>query len=111
MPLKRHEKETFVEALRENRTLASALGTITAAVVGVILSLSIWFALHMLFRDIETLRWGPMRLLVPALASLDPAALAIGVSGALSLFALRWSVPRTLGVGAVLGVAARLAFG
>jgi chromate transporter len=101
----------FVEALRENRMLASALGTITAAVVGVILSLSIWFALHVLFHDIEVVRTGPMRWLVPALSSLDPAALVIGLVGAASLFLLRWSVLRTLAIGAVLGVAAKLALG
>jgi chromate transporter len=101
----------FVEALRENRTLASALGTITAAVVGVILSLSIWFALHVLFHDIEVVRVGPMRWLVPTLSSLDPASLVIGLVGAASLFLVRWSVPRTLAIGAGLGVAAKLVLG
>ncbi|MBX7197568.1 MAG: chromate efflux transporter, partial [Sandaracinaceae bacterium] len=75
----------FVEALRNQRVLAAALSAITAAVVGVILNLSIWFALHVLFREVNESHVGPLRVLVPTLASLEWPALVIGVVGGLCL--------------------------
>jgi chromate transporter len=99
----------FVEALRRNAMLSAALGAITASVVGVILNLSVWFSLHVLFRVIEPRTLGPARLLVPDLGSLDAAAAAIAATGALCLFAGKLGVPRTLAIGAGLGLAARVA--
>ena len=56
----------FVERLRGNRALSAALAAITAAVVGVILNLAIWFGLHVLFREVRELRWlGGLALDVP----------------------------------------------
>jgi len=78
----------YVEALRGNRALAAALSAITAAVVGVILNLSVWFALHTLFGEVHTVHTLGARLLVPVWSTLDPAALVIaGVAG---LALLRW---------------------
>lgn len=51
----------FVERLRANQNLSGALAAITAAVVGVILNLSVWFALHVLFGKVTEMHWGPMR--------------------------------------------------
>ena len=51
----------FVEQLRANQRLSGALAAITAAVVGVILNLTIWFALHVLFARGEEMRAGPLR--------------------------------------------------
>src|SRR4029450_13342026 len=51
----------FIEQLRANRRLSGALAAITAAVVGVILNLSVWFALHVLFPRVEEMRAGPLR--------------------------------------------------
>ncbi len=98
----------FIEAMRQNRVLASALSAITACVVGVILNLSVWFALHVCFAAVETRAFGPVRLLVPDPASLDPTAIAIGVVGALCLFVAKLGVPRTLAIGAALGLACRV---
>jgi len=64
----------YIEALRGRHGLHAALSAITAAVVGVILNLSLWFALHVLFRRVAELHVGPLRLLVPELASVDGAA-------------------------------------
>ncbi|MBX7193906.1 MAG: hypothetical protein K1X94_17770, partial [Sandaracinaceae bacterium] len=99
----------FVEALRNQRVLAAALSAITAAVVGVILNLSIWFALHVLFREVGESHVGPLRVLLPTLASLEWPALVIGVVGGLCLLVAKLGVPRTLAIGAALGVVAKLA--
>ncbi|MDP9399227.1 MAG: chromate efflux transporter, partial [Actinomycetota bacterium] len=98
----------YVERLRGNKTLSAALAGITAAVVGVIANLAVYFALHTLFAHTTTLAWGPGRLELPDLASLRPAALAIAVAAAVLLFRLKWSVLRTLAVCAALGLATAL---
>jgi chromate transporter len=96
----------YVERLRGNQALSAALTGITAAVVGVIANLAVYFAVHTLFATSHPLRWGPVRLGLPELASLRPTALAITVVALLLIFRLRWSVPRTLAVCAGLGLAA-----
>ena len=94
----------YVERLRGNRDLAAALAGITAAVVGVIASLAVFFALHTLFDDTGRVTAGALDLEYPHLASLDPAALAITVLGCALVFWRRWSVLRTLGACAVAGI-------
>lgn len=98
----------YVERLRGNRSLSAALTGITAAVVGVIANLALYFALHTLFASTTVHTWGPFRLEVPDLGSVQvvPAVLAV-VAGVLVL-RLRWSVLRTLGVCALLGLASAL---
>ena len=94
----------FVEHLRGNRALAAALRGIMAAVVGVVLNLAVWFALHTLFGELRTLeRWG-VRLLVPVPASLDVAALAIAAGAMVALFRFRAGMLPTLGAAALAGV-------
>src|SRR5215218_7877646 len=70
----------YVERLRGNQALSAALTGITAAVVGVIANLAVYFAIHTLFATSHRLRWGPLRLELPELASLRPVALAITVT-------------------------------
>ncbi len=94
----------YVERLRGNHALASALTGITAAVVGVIANLALYFALHTLFADTRRITDGPFRFDVPVLDSIQWAALAITALGCLLIFRLRWSVLRTLGVCALAGV-------
>ncbi len=96
----------YVERLRSNRTVADALAGVTAAVVGVIANLALYFALHTLFSTVERLGWGPVRPEVPDLTTVRPVAVVIAVASALMLFRLRWSVLRTLGACALLGLAA-----
>jgi chromate transporter len=98
----------YVERLRGNHALSSALTGITAAVVGVIANLAVFFAVHTLFARVSTETWGPIQLQVPELASLKPVSLGIAVLAAVLLFRLKWSVLRTLGVCAVLGLVAGL---
>ena len=94
----------YVERLRGNTSLSAALTGITAAVVGVIANLAVYFAIHTLFDDATERSWGPASFEVPVLSSIDPVAVGIAVVAAVLLFRLKWSVLRTLGVCALLGL-------
>ena len=98
----------YVERLRGNRRLSSALSGITAAVVGVIANLALFFALHTLFRETTTLDQGPLDLELPYLDTVRPTQLLIAIAAGLMIFRLRWSVLRTLGACALLGLASAL---
>jgi chromate transporter len=100
----------FVERLRENRWIAGALAAVTAAVVGVIANLALWFGLHVLFADLGEAALGPLSLPVPEPASFDPAAAFIALSAALALLRFHVGVVSVLGVAAIAGVVLRLAF-
>ena len=98
----------YVERLRDNHHLTAALTGITAAVVGVIANLAVFFALHNLFDRSRRITGGPLDLDLPVISSWDPVAFAItGVALAL-IFWRRWSTLRTLGVCALLGLAVSL---
>ncbi len=99
----------YVERLRGNRALSSALTGITAAVVGVIANLAVYFALHTLFADTRPLTAGIVDFELPVPESLRPVSLVIAAAAGVMIFKLRWSVLRTLGASAALGVAAALA--
>ncbi len=96
----------YVERLRGNQALSAALTGITAAVVGVIANLALYFAIHTLFDRTEQLHAGPLRLMLPQPGSVDLLAVALTAAAALMIFGLRWSVLRTLGASAALGLAA-----
>jgi chromate transporter len=97
----------YIEWLRGRRALTAALSGITAAVVGVILNLALWFSIHTLFR--ETLTVGaPFDTTLPVLRSVDLAATGIGAAAFAALFGLRWGMFGTLALGAGLGLAAWL---
>ena len=99
----------YMERLRGNRSLSSALTGITAAVVGVIANLGVYFAVHTLFADTRPVDWPFLALELPDLGTLRPVAVGIALIAAVLLFRLRWSVLRTLGVCALLGLVAGLA--
>ncbi len=98
----------YIERLRGNRMLAGALGAITAAAVGVILNLAVWFALHVLFADVEERRLGALRLFVPDWASLDPWALLLAVASLVAMLRFGLGMVPTLAAAAVIGAAIRL---
>ncbi len=89
--------------------LAGILSGITAAVVGVIANLALYFAVHTLFSDTNRTTWGPIGLDLPELDALRPVAATIGAVAFVLLFRLKWSVLRTMGACAALGVLAALA--
>jgi chromate transporter len=98
----------YIERLRSNRTINTALAAVTAAVVGVILNLAVWFALNTLFgRLTEVDRFG-VRLLVPDWPTLDLPALFIAAAAFLALFRFRAGLIPTLAVSALAGVLCRL---
>jgi chromate transporter len=76
----------FVEKIRGNMALSAALSAITAAVVGVILNLAIWFALHTLFLELREVRGGGLRFDVPVLASLNLPALVLAAIALVAVF-------------------------
>jgi chromate transporter len=98
----------YVERLRGNRALSAALAGITAAVVGVILNLAVWFALHVLFGRVDEADAGPFHLLVPDWRTLDLPSLLIAVAAAFALFRLRWGMLTTLAAAVAAGLAVRL---
>lgn len=93
-----------IERPHGNRSPAGALTGITAAVVGVIVNLALYFAVHTFFNATITLDAGPLALLLPVPDSLRPVPVGIAVLAVL-VFALRWPVLRVLGVSAALGLA------
>ncbi|CUR60792.1 putative chromate transporter, chromate ion transporter family protein (fragment) [metagenome] len=98
----------YVERLRGNHAVSAALTGIMAAVVGVIANLAIFFSVHTLFREVDLVTWGPLRLQIPDPGTLKPLSLAIAVFAAYLLFRRGWSVLRTLGICALIGLAAGL---
>jgi len=95
----------YIERLRGNRWLSAALTAITAAVVGVILNLSVWFALHVIFKDVPQWRGYGVSLPLPNLASLDAAALALGAGAMLAMLRFHLSLLKTLLGCALIGLA------
>jgi chromate transporter len=98
----------YMERLRGNRSLAAALSGITAAVVGVIANLALYFALHTLVARTLPVRRAIVHLTLPDLTTVRPVAVALAAVAAVLLFLVRWSLLRTLGVCALLGLAAGL---
>src|SRR5258708_16092291 len=76
----------FVEVLRGNKAVNGALSAITAAVVGVVLNLAVWFALHTVFRSVTPVHGYGLAFDMPALTSFDPWALALSLSAILAIF-------------------------
>jgi chromate transporter len=98
----------FVEQLRGNRKLSGALAAITAAVVGVILNLTVWFALHVLFGQVTEVHAGWARYFAFDPLSLDLKAAALAVIAAVLAFGLHRSLIEVVGVMAALGVVVKL---
>jgi chromate transporter len=99
----------FIESLRGKRWLNAALSTITAAVVGVVLNLAIWFALHVLFAEVAEQRVGPLRLFVPTVNTIDVLALALSAGAFIALLRFKAGMLTTLGASALVGAIARWA--
>ena len=95
----------YVEQLQHAVRLRAALAAVTAAVVGVILNLSLWFGLRVLFGRFETVDLGMLSLEVPVLQSLDWKAAALSVLAGIALFGFRAGVMVTLIVSAAASFA------
>lgn len=95
----------FIERLRGNAAVAGALSAITAAVVGVVLNLAVWFALHTLFRETTLVAAGKFRFDAPVLASIDPAAFVLSLGAGYAIFMTRAGVITTLLATSAAGLA------
>jgi chromate transporter len=99
----------FVEQLRANRRISGALAAITSAVVGVILNLTIWFVLHVLFAQVAEARWGPLRWYSFDWWTLDLKAAALAVLAAALAFRFHRGLIELVAIMAALGVAVTFA--
>jgi chromate transporter len=100
----------FIERLRSNRQLSGALAAITAAVVGVILNLSVWFALHVLFGTVTEKHAGPLRWFAFDPAALDKQAAVLAATAAILTFRFHRSLIEVVCVMALLGMITHFKF-
>lgn len=94
----------YIERLRRNRMLSAALSGVTAAVVGVVVNLALWFSVHALFASVSLLQFAGATLEVPVLKSLQTPSLLIVLVAALFVFRFHASMLTTLAVTGTLGV-------
>jgi chromate transporter len=100
-----------VEALIGNKSLNAALSAITAAVVGVILNLAVWFALRTLFAQVHETHWSVISLTIPVWTTIDWPALAIAAAAMLALFYLKVGMLPVLAASCLAGIVFHVAAG
>ncbi|MER9290952.1 chromate efflux transporter [Mesorhizobium sp. M0518] len=91
----------YIEALRGNKALSAALGAITAAIVGVIMNLALWFGLHVIFREVHATGLG---MNVPVLSSIDWRAALLSGAAMIAILKLKIGMLPTLALSALAGV-------
>ncbi len=101
----------YVEALIGNRRLNAALSAITAAVVGVVLNLAVWFALHTLFGRVDTIQTYGLTLNIPALGTINWPALAISIVAMTAIFRFKVGMIAVLAASCLAGIACYFAIG
>ncbi len=99
----------FIERLRSNVAISGGMAAITAAVVGVILNLAIWFGLHVLFSEVATFQVGPLSMQVPVLSSVEWPSVVLTLLAVFGIFRLKLSVMTVLLGTALLGMVSTLA--
>jgi chromate transporter len=95
----------YVERLTSSPKIAGALAGVTAAVVGVILNLSLWFALHVFFGTVEPITIGPLQLSRPDITTLNIEAVVLACLAAFLLFRMHAGIVATLAVSAIVSLA------
>ncbi|MCE7056226.1 chromate efflux transporter [Algoriphagus sp. AGSA1] len=100
----------YIEYLRGNKNLTTALSGITAAVVGVVLNLGVWFAIHTLFGKVNENHSLGIRWLIPEWATIDIPSLVIGLIAAFVYFILKWDMLKTILVSVICGILYHFAF-
>ncbi|WP_327793533.1 chromate efflux transporter [Harenicola maris] len=98
----------YIDWITAQPRLRGALAAITAAVVGVIANLSIWFAVHVFFAEVGTAGIGPLRVLAPVFGSVNAVAVGFALLAGGLLWGLRLSLPLVLGLMALAGWAAQI---
>ena len=99
----------FIERMRGNRALGGALAAVSAAVVGVVLNLAVWFAIHTIFRQVKPFSAGPIHFDLPVVASVDPSALAISTAAIVAMLRFKVGIFTTLGTASLAGIALHFA--
>ncbi len=94
----------YIEALRGNKSLDAAMSSITAAVVGVILNLAVWFALHTLFGSLRDVQFLGAQVHIPVFATVNLPSLGIAIVALLALFRFKIGIMYTLAGCACLGI-------
>lgn len=94
----------YIEQLRGNKSLTTALSGITAAVVGVILNLGIWFSIHTLFGEVNNMESGLLKIPLPNLLTIDWGVFFITLIAFFLYFKLKWDMLKTIGSCVVIGV-------
>ena len=94
----------YVERLRHNRALSAALAGITAAVVGVIGNLAVYFAQHTLFAETDQVEFGPLSVDIPVLSSWEAAEVGVAALAVALAFGLKWGPLRVLGACGLAGI-------
>jgi chromate transporter len=94
----------YIEVLRGNKALSAALATITAAVVGVVLNLAVWFALHVLFAELQEVQSMGMKLDVPVLRSMNVLSLVLTVGALIAVFRFKIGMIKLLSACSSLGL-------
>ena len=98
----------YIETVRNVRWLSAALAGVTAAVVGVIANLALWFGLHVLFGTVGELNFGPLALPMPDVATFVPAAAIIALASAIALLRYHANLIAVLALAALCGIAVRV---
>ncbi len=96
----------WIEALRGNKALGAALSTITAAIVGVILNLAVWFSIHVVFGRVDEVQAGILRLYVPDWGTLNVVSLVLAAAALIATLRFHVGMIPTLAVAAALGAVA-----
>lgn len=96
----------YVERLKNHPALTGALSTVTAAVVGVILNLGVWFAIYTLFGEVRVASFLGARLLIPTLTSIDPLGLVVAVASGYALFRFNAKILHVVAAAGAAGVIA-----
>ncbi|MCG7393479.1 chromate efflux transporter [Microvirga sp. ACRRW] len=94
----------YIEVLRGNRALSGALSAITAAVVGVILNLAIWFSIHTIFREVHAVTWGPVNVSAPVWGSVNLWALLLSAAAIVAMFRFKLGMLATLTATSAAGI-------
>lgn len=101
----------YIETLRDNRAISTTLSAITAAVVGVILNLAVWFALHTLFGEVRVLHHLGAQLQLPVWDTVNGPAVLLAGAALVAVLRFRVGMIPTLAASAVAGVLFQVATG
>jgi chromate transporter len=95
----------YIESLRGNKSLSAALSAITAAIVGVVLNLAVWFGLHVAFTKVGEQTFGSLRLYVPVWNTVEIAAVVLAVAAMVAMLRFKVGMIPTLATSTALGSA------